>query len=73
MLERPDKVKEFVARHDAPDGTVRQTAVAELEAMGNRPSQWNRSEQVPEKSWAYKVAKKYFYTDFGAYRNLKGE
>jgi len=52
---------------------VRQTAVAELEAMGNRPSQWNRSEQVPEKSWAYKVAKKYFYTDFGAYRNLKGE
>ncbi|MDG2214600.1 MAG: radical SAM protein [Verrucomicrobiota bacterium] len=73
MLERPDKVKEFVEHHDAPDGTARKTAVAELEAMGNRPSQWNRSEQIPEKSWVYKIAKKYFYTDFGAYKNLKAE
>lgn len=72
MLERPDKVKEFVEKHNAPDGTARKTALPELEAMQNRPSQWNRTEQVPEKNWVYKFAKKHFFSDFGAYKNLKG-
>ena len=73
MLERPDKVKEFVEKHDAPDGTARKTALPELEAMGNRPSQWSRTEQVPEKNWVYKFAKKHFFSDFGAYKNLNGD
>jgi len=73
MLERPDKVKEFVEKHNAPDGTARKTALAELEAMQNRPSQWNRTEQIPEKNWVYKFAKKHFFSDFGAYDNLKGD
>ena len=73
MLERPDKVKEFVEKHNAPDGTARKTALPELEAMQNRPSQWNRTEQVPEKNWIYKFAKKHFFSDFGAYDNLKGD
>jgi len=73
MLERPDKVKEFVEKHNAPDGTARKTALAELEAMQNRPSQWNRTEQIPEKNWIYKFAKKHFFSDFGAYENLKGD
>jgi len=73
MLERPDKVKEFVEKHNAPDGTARKTALPELEAMQNRPSQWNRTEQVPEKNWVYKFAKKHFFSDFGAYKNLKGD
>ena len=73
MLERPDKVKEFVENHDAPDGTARGTALPELEAMENRPSQWNRTEQVPEKNWVYKFAKKHFFSDFGAYKNLHGD
>jgi len=72
MLERPDKVKEFVEKHNAPDGTARKTALPELEAMQNRPSQWNRTEQVPEKNWVYKFAKKHFFSDFGAYKNLNG-
>ena len=71
MLERPDKVKEFVEKHDAPDGTARGTALPELEAMNTRPSQWNRVEQVPEQNWIYKFAKKHFFSDFGAYENLK--
>ena len=73
MLERPDKVKEFVEKHDAPDGTARKTALPELEAMQTRPSQWNRVEQIPEKNWIYKFAKKHFFSDFGAYDNLKGD
>ena len=73
MLERPDKVKEFVEKHNAPDGTARKTALPELEAMQNRPSQWNRTEQIPEKNWIYKFAKKHFFSDFGAYKNLNGD
>ena len=73
MRERPDKVKEFVEKHNAPDGTARKTALPELEAMQNRPSQWNRTEQVPEKNWVYKFAKKHFFSDFGAYENLNGD
>ena len=57
MLERPDKVKEFVEKHDAPDGTARKTALPELEAMQNRPSQWNRVEQVPEKTGSTSLPK----------------
>jgi len=73
MLERPDKVKEFVEKHNAPDGTARKTALPELEAMQNRPSQWNRTEQIPEKNWIYKFAKKHFFSDFGAYKKLNGD
>ena len=73
VLERPDKVKEFVEKHNAPDGTARKTALPELEAMQNRPSQWNRTEQIPEKNWIYKFAKKHFFSDFGAYKNLNGD
>jgi len=73
MLERPDKVKAFVEKHEAPDGTARKTALPELEAMGNRPSQWNRTEQIPEKSWVYKFAKRHFFSDFGTYKNLNGD
>ena len=71
MLERPDLVKQIVERHGAVDGTARKTAMVELEAMRPRPSQWNQVEEVPEKSLAYRLAKKWFFQDFGAYSPLK--
>ncbi len=71
VLERPDLVKQLVERHGAADGTARKTAMAELEAMRPRPSQSSQVEQVPEKSLAYKLAKKWFFQDFGAYAKLK--
>jgi MoaA/NifB/PqqE/SkfB family radical SAM enzyme len=72
VLERPDLIKELVVKHGARDTTARGAAMAELEAMQPRPSQWNPGNEVPEKSWAYRLAKKYWFNDFGAYRNLKG-
>jgi hypothetical protein len=42
VLERPDLVKELVVKHGARDTTVRGTAMAELEAMRPRFSQWLR-------------------------------
>src|SRR3989442_771006 len=70
VLERPDLVKELVLKHGARDTTARGTAMAELEAMQPRFSQWLPGEEIPEKHWMYRLAKKYWFNDFGAYRNV---
>ena len=69
VLERPDLVKELVHKHGARDTTVRGTAMAELEAMTPRFSQWLPGEEVPEKHWMYRLAKRFWFSDFGAYAN----
>jgi hypothetical protein len=69
VLERPDLVKELVIKHGARDTTVRGTAMAELEAMTPRFSQWLPGEEIPEKHWMYRLAKKHWFGDFGAYRS----
>ncbi len=73
VLERPDLVKQLVQRHNAPDTTIRQTALAEVSAMTARTSQWREEEEIPEKHWMYKVAKRFFYHDFGVYKDMKPE
>ena len=67
VLERPDLVKQLVVKHGARDTTVRGTAMAELEAMTPRFSQWLPGEEIPEKHWMYKLSKKYWFNDFNAY------
>lgn len=70
VLERPDVVKQLALKHGAHDTTVRQTAMAELESMSPRASQWVSEEEIPEQHWMYKIAKKFFYNDFGAYGEM---
>lgn len=70
VLERPDLVKELVRKHGAKDTTQRGTALAELDAMEPRFSQWLPGREIPEKHWMYRLAKKYWFSDFGAYRDL---
>ena len=67
VLERPDLLKQLVDKHGAEDGTVRATAAEELAAMQVRPSQYNPEAAVPERSWAYRIAKRHFFNDFHAY------
>ncbi len=67
VLERPDLLAALVEKHQAKDVTARKTALAELQAMTIRTSQYNPAEQVPEKSWAVRIAKKFFFSDFGVY------
>lgn len=67
VLERPDLLKQLVESHQAQDGTARQTALAELAAMQVRPSQYNPEEAIPEKSLAYRLAKRWFFNSFGVY------
>ncbi|MEK6238414.1 MAG: radical SAM protein, partial [Planctomycetales bacterium] len=65
VLERPDVIIDLIERHGAKDSTARQTALAEFQAMANRPSQWDPGQEIPERSWAYRFAKRFFYSDFG--------
>eukprot|EP00913_Durusdinium_trenchii_P008937 g8403.t1 len=51
VLERPDLLENLVTKHEAPDGTVRQTALQELQAMEVRTSQYNPGNEIREKSW----------------------
>ena len=67
VLERPDLVKEIVLKHGARDTTIRGTAMAELDAMTPRFSQWLPGQEIPEQHWMYRWAKKWFFNDFGAY------
>jgi MoaA/NifB/PqqE/SkfB family radical SAM enzyme len=67
VLERPDLVKELVAKHGARDTTIRGTALQELEAMQPRFSQWLPGEEVPEQHWMYRWAKRVWFNDFRAY------
>ncbi len=67
VLERPDLVRDLVARHGARDTTQRGTAAAELDAMQPRGSQHNPEHVVPEDHWAYRFAKKHWFFGFGAY------
>ena len=71
MLERPDLVEDLVKKHAAGDSTIRQTAMQELQAMKPRHSQWLPGDEIPEKHWMYRWAKRFFYTDFGAYNRLE--
>jgi len=68
VLERPDLVKDLVERHGARDTTMRRTAMKELEEMSPRFSQWLPGREVPEKHWMYRLAKRYWFNDFHAYR-----
>ncbi len=70
VLERPDLVKELVLKHKAHDTTQRGTAMAELDAMTPRFSQWLPGEELPERHWMYRLAKKYWFSDFNAYKNV---
>jgi hypothetical protein len=67
ILERPDLLQNLVERHGARDTTARHAALAELQAMQSRPSQYNPGHEIPEKSWAYRLAKYFFFNDYGTY------
>jgi MoaA/NifB/PqqE/SkfB family radical SAM enzyme len=68
VLERPDLLKQLVEKHAARDSTVRGTALAELEGLTVRTSQYNPGHEIPEQNWMYRLAKRYWFNDFGVYQ-----
>jgi MoaA/NifB/PqqE/SkfB family radical SAM enzyme len=67
VLERPDLLKALVEKHHAVDSTARQTALAELEALETHTSQYSPGNEVPERNWLYRLAKRFCFNDFGVY------
>jgi MoaA/NifB/PqqE/SkfB family radical SAM enzyme len=67
VLERPDIVRDLVAKHGARDTTQRGTALAEMNALEPRSSQHLPGREVPEEHWMYRFAKKHWFFGFGAY------
>jgi MoaA/NifB/PqqE/SkfB family radical SAM enzyme len=67
VLERPDLLEALAARHGAQDATARGTYLAELHAMRPRRSQHNPGHEIPEKNWLYRLAKRFWFNDFGVY------
>ena len=67
VLERPDLLQELVEKHGAKDATARGTALAELAAMTPSTSQYAPGNEIPEKNWAYRFAKRFWFNDFSVY------
>ena len=68
VLERPDLIESLADRHGAKDSTARKKALEELRAASAHSSQYAPGmEPIPEKSWAYRLAKKFAYHDYGVY------
>ena len=70
LPSRPDLVKSLVKKHGAVDSTIRKTAMAEIQSMAPRPSQFIPGKEIPEKHWMYRLAKSMFFNDFGVYAEL---
>jgi hypothetical protein len=70
VLERPDLLQNLVEKHSARDCTVRGTAKEELTAMTTRTSQFNPVGEIPEKNILYRLAKRFWFNDFGAYDGM---
>ena len=74
VLERPDVMKQLIEKHGAKDSTARKTAVVELDAMRSRASQYSPGNEIPERSWAYRIAKKIAFHEYGVYtRHFRSE
>lgn len=67
VLERPDLLAQVAERHGSRDTTARGEAFGELAAMEARPSQHDPGNEIPEKHWMYRFAKKHWFFGFGAY------
>lgn len=67
VMERPDLLIQLAEKHQARDTTQRRTAIAELKAVQPRRSQYVPGAEIPERSWAVRLAKWLAFNDFGAY------
>lgn len=67
VLERPDLLKVLVEKHAARDSTARQSALQELARMQTRTSQYAPGQEVPERNPLYRLAKRFWFNDFGVY------
>jgi MoaA/NifB/PqqE/SkfB family radical SAM enzyme len=67
IMEQPGKLAEFIEGEGAVDSSGRGTLLHELGCMGACGSHHQPGKEIPERSWAYRFAKKNWFFGFGAY------
>ncbi|KAA5546963.1 radical SAM protein [Roseiconus nitratireducens] len=67
IMERPDLLVQLAEKHGARDTTVRRSVIEELKQVTPRRSQYQPGDEIPERSFVYRWAKKYAFNDFGTY------
>ena len=67
IMERPDLLVELAEKHGARDTTARGGVIDELKKITPRRSQYQPGDEIPERSFVYRWAKKYAFNDFGTY------
>jgi hypothetical protein len=67
VLERPDLLVELADRYGARDTTARKTAIQEYQVAESHLSQYQPGDEIREKSLVYRLAKKFWFNDYGAY------
>jgi MoaA/NifB/PqqE/SkfB family radical SAM enzyme len=67
IMEHPDLLAGFIKEEAAVDSSGRGTLLAELDQMCACGSHHQPGKEIPERSWAYRFAKKHWFFGFGAY------
>ena len=67
IMERPDLLVQLAEKHGARDTTARGGVLEELRQVTPRRSQFQPGDEIPERSFVYRWAKKYAFNDFGTY------
>ena len=67
LLEDPELLADFVRESGAYDSSGRNAALEELRAMTACGSHHLPGQEIPERSWMYRFAKKHWFFGFGAY------
>ena len=67
FMDYPDLLHQWVSADQAIDSSGRDTAYKELHDMKPCASHHLPGEEIPERSWLYRLAKKYWFFGFGAY------
>lgn len=67
LLEDPQKMIEFLEKHQATDTTSRNTVLEEYKKMTPVAGHNLKGEEIPEENTFYKMVKKKYFFGFGAY------
>lgn len=67
LLDNPAVLKQMVIDLEAYDSSKRETAFSELDKMNTLAGHHIEGEEIPEKSFIYRFAKKNWFFGFGAY------
>ncbi len=67
IMEQPEQLAAFIKDEGATDSSGRGTLLAELGRMRACCSHHQPGQEIPERSWGYRFAKKNWFFGFGAY------